>query len=70
MVAEEQKADLNEVKRRLHRGLPFRGIVFCLGQLCDVERGVAEPDQLATVRQLDWIRELLIPRHRLRRAAG
>jgi hypothetical protein len=23
--------------------LPFRGVVFCLGQLGDVERGVAEP---------------------------
>ena len=28
-----------------HRGLPPIGIVFCLGQLGDVERGVAERDQ-------------------------
>jgi len=32
-------------RKRLHRGLPFFGIVFCLGQLGDVERGVAERDQ-------------------------
>jgi hypothetical protein len=25
-----------------HRGLPPIGIVFCLGQLGDVERGIAE----------------------------
>ncbi|WP_363331180.1 hypothetical protein [Bradyrhizobium sp.] len=30
--------------QRLHRGLPFIGIVFCLGQLGDVERGVAKRD--------------------------
>jgi hypothetical protein len=28
-------------KQSLHRGLPFVGIVFCLWQLSDVERGVA-----------------------------
>jgi len=28
-----------------HRGLPFFGIVFGLGQLGEVERGVAERDQ-------------------------
>jgi hypothetical protein len=33
-----------------HRGLPFRVIVLCLGQLGDVERGVAECDQLAPGR--------------------
>ena len=30
-----------------HRGLPIRVIVLCLGQLGNVERGVAECDQLA-----------------------
>jgi hypothetical protein len=29
-----------------HRGLPFFGIVYCLGQLGDVERGVAQGRQL------------------------
>jgi hypothetical protein len=28
----------NQQKRR-HRGLPFLGIVFCLGQFRDVKRG-------------------------------
>ena len=28
-------------QQRLHRGLPFFGIVFCLGQFGDVKRGVA-----------------------------
>ena len=28
-----------------HRRLPFVGIVFCLAQFGDVERGVAERDQ-------------------------
>jgi hypothetical protein len=28
-------------EKRLHRGLPFVGIVFCLGQFGDEERGVA-----------------------------
>jgi hypothetical protein len=27
-------------KQRLHRGLPFFGIVFCLRQFSDVERSV------------------------------
>jgi hypothetical protein len=28
-----------------HRGLPFIRILFCVGQLGDVERGIAERDQ-------------------------
>ncbi len=48
---------------RLHCGLPFFGIVFCLGQLGDVERGVAERDPRLSARQHDWIEEPLIPRH-------
>lgn len=28
-------------KQRLHRGLPFRGVVFGLGQFGYVERGIA-----------------------------
>lgn len=49
-------------EQRFHRGLPFLGIVFRLGQLGDVERGVPERDELATVGHLDWIGKLLIPR--------
>ena len=29
-------------QQRLHRGLPFFGIVFCLGQFGHVLRGIAE----------------------------
>ena len=36
---------LGNQQQRLHRDLPFFGIVFCLGQLGDVEGGVAERDQ-------------------------
>jgi hypothetical protein len=32
-------------KKRVHRGLPFFGVVLCLGQLGDVERRVAQGDQ-------------------------
>ena len=42
-------------QKRLHRGLPFFGIVFGLGELGDVERGVAQRDQLATAGQFDWV---------------
>jgi hypothetical protein len=48
-----------------HRGLPFRGIVFGLGQFGDVERGVAQGDQRFPARQYDRIGKPLIPRHRL-----
>jgi hypothetical protein len=36
---------LSDQHQRLHRGLPFRDIVFWLGQLGDVERGVTERGQ-------------------------
>lgn len=49
-------------QQRVHGGLPFFGIVFCLRQLGDVERGVAEGDQLAPAGQVDWIEKPLIPR--------
>lgn len=48
-------------KQRFHRGLPFRRIMFCLGQLGDVERGVR---QRLTLGQRDWFGEFLIPRHK------
>jgi hypothetical protein len=37
-------------QRRLHCGLPFLGIVFCLGQFPDVLRGVADRDQSSLAR--------------------
>jgi hypothetical protein len=46
-----------------HRGLPFIRIVFCLGQLDDVLRGIAQRDQRRAARQLDRIVKLSIPRH-------
>ena len=48
-----------------HRGLPFFGIVFCLGQFSDVLRGVAERDELATSGKHDRIEKPFIPRHKL-----
>ena len=33
-------------QQRLHRGLPFFGIVLCFRKLGDVERGVAQRDQV------------------------
>jgi hypothetical protein len=50
-------------QERQHRGLPFLGIVLCLRQLGDVERGVAERDQRFPSRQYDRIEKLLFPRH-------
>jgi hypothetical protein len=37
-----RSAALSDQQKRFHRGLPFFGIVFGLGELSDVERGVAE----------------------------
>ena len=48
---------LCDQQQRLHRGLPFRDIVFCLGQFGDVERGVAERDQRLALRRRDWFVE-------------
>jgi hypothetical protein len=36
--------------------------VFSLGELGDVERGVAQGDELHAVRQFDRIEEFLVPR--------
>jgi hypothetical protein len=41
------------------------GVVFSLGQLGDVERGVTQGDQFAPVRQRDWIGKGSIPRQDL-----
>jgi hypothetical protein len=38
-------------------------LLFGLGQLGDVECGVAQRDQLATLRQFDWIEKGLVPSH-------
>jgi len=48
-------------RESLHCGLPFFGIVFCLGQFGDVDRRVAERDQRFSARQYDRIEKLLIP---------
>jgi hypothetical protein len=50
-------------QQRLHRSLPFFGVVFCIGQFGDVERCVAERGEPFPARQYDWIEKLLIPRH-------
>jgi hypothetical protein len=52
-VAQEPSEE--SVRGNLHRGLPFFGIVFCLGQFSDVLRGVAERDDLATSGKHDRI---------------
>jgi len=46
-----------------HCGLPFFGIVFCLGQFGGVLRGIAERDQRFPARHRDRIDKPLIPRH-------
>jgi hypothetical protein len=46
--------------QRFHRGLPFHGIVFCLGQLGDVECGVAQCDEGLVARHRDRIEKPLI----------
>jgi hypothetical protein len=45
----------------LHCGLPFFGIVFCLGQFGDVRGGVTERDQRFPAGRRDRIEKLLIP---------
>ena len=45
-------------QQRLHRGLPFFGIVFCLRQFRDVLRGVTECDQRFPAWQRDWFVKL------------
>jgi hypothetical protein len=51
--------------QRCHCSLPFFGIVLCLRQFRDVERGIAEGDQSFAARQHNRIKELLIPRNKL-----
>jgi len=46
-------AALGRQQQRLHRGLPFFGIVFGLWQFGDVERGVAERCWLLSLLQQD-----------------
>jgi hypothetical protein len=41
--------------QRFHGCLPFLGIVFGLRQLGDVERSVAQGDELPAVGQFDWL---------------
>ena len=62
-VAQEPSEE--SIRGNLHRGLPFFGIVFCLGQFSDVLRGVAERDDLATSGKHDRIEKPFIPRHKL-----
>jgi len=62
-VAQEPSEEL--VRGNLHRGLPFFGIVFWLGQFSDVLRGVAEHDDLATSGKHDRIEKPFISRHKL-----
>jgi len=45
---------LGDQQQRLHRRLPFLGIVLGLRQLGDVERGIVQRDQLAPSGQLDF----------------
>jgi hypothetical protein len=52
-----------DLQQNLHCGLPFSGIVLCLGQFGDVPRGVAKRDQRFPARQYDRIEKPLIPRH-------
>jgi hypothetical protein len=51
----------NDEDRRLHRGLPFRRLLFGFGQRGDLGPGVFEPDELATVRQRNRIVERPVP---------
>jgi hypothetical protein len=54
----------NQQERR-HRSLPFFGIVFCLRQFRDVERGVAQGDKLLALGQFDRLGKWTVPRHDL-----
>jgi hypothetical protein len=56
-------AALRNGKKRFDRGLPFFGIVFCLGPFSDVKRGVAERDQLLAIGQRDSFVEPRCPAH-------
>ena len=60
-----QESGEESVRGNLRRGLPFFGIVFCLGRFGEVLRGVAERDELATSGKHDRIENPFIPRHKL-----
>ena len=53
---------LGNQQKRFHRGLPFFGIVFGLGEFGDVGCGVAERDELLAFGQFDGIEKWLVPR--------
>jgi hypothetical protein len=48
-------------EQRLHRGLPFRRLLFGFGQLGDIGPGVFERDELATAGRRYWIVEFALP---------
>ena len=62
--AREQRwpVKFRDQQQRFHRGLPFVGIVFCLGQFSDVLSSIAQRDQGLAI-DLDRIKKLLIPGH-------
>jgi hypothetical protein len=45
--------------------LPFFGVVFYLRRFGDVERGVAQGDQLLALGQFDRLGKWTVPRHGL-----
>jgi hypothetical protein len=54
-------AKFNDQEQRFHRGLPWRGVVFGLGQLGDVAPGVFEGEELPSARLRDRIVERAFP---------
>ena len=62
-VAQEPSEE--SIHGNLHRGLPFFGIVFCLGQFSDVLRGVADRGDLATSGKHDRIEKPSFQGHKL-----
>ena len=57
-----QEPSKESLRGNFHRGLPFFGIVFCLGQFSDVLRSVAERDELATSGKHDRIKTTVHPK--------
>src|SRR3954454_237187 len=66
-------AQRHDQDQRLHRGLPFRGSVLCLWELCDVIASIHEREKLAALGKRDRLLEFARPaaisvawrRHRL-----
>lgn len=56
---------LSDEQQRLHRRLPLCRVVLGLRQLGDVLGGIAQREQLATIRQEDRIEESCRSAHRL-----